>query len=67
MVPDVLGLTLNQAIHRLRERSLDLNVDGAGVVVHQSPEGGRLVPLNTSIKIELKRPSELGVVHDATP
>jgi cell division protein FtsI (penicillin-binding protein 3) len=67
VVPDVLGLTLNQAINRLRERSLDLTVDGAGVVVHQSPEGGRLVPLNTPIKIELKRPSELGGVHDATP
>ena len=67
VVPDVVGLTLNQAINRLRERSLDLSIDGAGVVVHQSPEGGRLVPLNTPIKIELKRPSELGVDDAATP
>ena len=67
VVPDVLGLTLNQAISQLRTRTLDLNVDGAGVVVHQSPEGGRLVPLNTAIKLELKRPSELGVDDAPTP
>ena len=67
VVPDVLGLTLNQAINQLRTRALDLNVDGAGVVVHQSPEGGRLVPLNTAIELELKRTSELGVEDAPTP
>ena len=67
MVPDVLGLTLNEAILKLRERSLDLKIDGAGIVVHQSPEAGRLVSHLTPIELELKRPSQIGVEHATTP
>ena len=67
VVPSLIGLTLSQAVGRARAKRLALNVDGSGIVTFQSPEAGRVVPLDTLIKIDLKRPAEFGDDDDSTP
>ena len=67
VVPNLIGFTLSQAMVRARAKKLRLNVTGSGVVTFQNPEAGRMVPLDSPIKIDLKRPDHFGDDHDSTP
>jgi beta-lactam-binding protein with PASTA domain len=42
-VPQVVGLTLREAIWQYKQRGLDVNFSGSGVVVKQTPPAGQKV------------------------
>ena len=67
VVPNLVGLTLSQALQKSRAKKLRMNVSGAGIVSFQTPEAGRLVPLDSPIQVDLKRPASYGETHDPTP
>ena len=56
VVPDVKGLSLPEALKRLKPYQLQVQVEGSGVVVSQSPKSGELSPKHEQIKLTLQRP-----------
>jgi beta-lactam-binding protein with PASTA domain len=52
VVPDVVGLTLREAVHRLHERGLNARVNGWGDVTTTTPAGG--TELNAGAVVTVK-------------
>ncbi len=50
-VPNVIGLSLREAINQLLLAQLRYNVEGTGYVIRQSIEGGGNVPVNSVCKL----------------
>ena len=56
VVPDVKGLSLPEALERLKSYQLQVQVEGSGVVISQLPKSGELSPKHERIKLTLQRP-----------
>jgi len=42
-VPNVMGLSIREALQQLAIRGIEVKVEGSGIVIHQTPEPGRKV------------------------
>lgn len=56
VVPDLRGLSLAEALKRLKPYGLQLKVVGSGVITSQKPESGELLPSHDHIEVTLERP-----------
>ena len=56
-VPDVTGLSMAQAGTLLRQRSLDMYMEGSGLAVKQEPAAGQYAPYNTVVHVTFELPS----------
>jgi stage V sporulation protein D (sporulation-specific penicillin-binding protein) len=45
MLPDLVGLTVREAMRRLNERAVTAHIEGSGVVARQDPAPGTRLPL----------------------
>ncbi len=56
-VPDVLGGSLAQAATLLRQRGLEMQIDGSGFAVRQEPAAGSYVGRGTIVRVEFEMPN----------
>jgi len=56
-VPDLSGLSLAEAASMLRQRGLEMEIDGSGFAVSQSPAAGDFVPPETVVKVTFVFPN----------
>jgi len=56
-VPDVSGLSMAQAATLLRQRSLDMYMEGSGFAIRQEPAAGQYAPMNTVVRVTFEMPS----------
>lgn len=56
VVPDLRGLSLSEALDRLKPYGMQVKVTGSGVITSQRPESGELLPSHDQIEITLERP-----------
>ena len=56
-VPDVIGQSIAQAGMLLRQRGLDMEIDGSGLAVKQQPAGGEFVTRDTVVRVSFDLPS----------
>ena len=52
VVPDVIGLSLREAVHRLHERGLNVRVRGWGTVSGTTPDGGTELTAGSIVAIK---------------
>ena len=52
-VPDLMGLTLEEAYSALKERGLNMRASSLGTVVSQSIEPGKQVEIGSVVEIKL--------------
>jgi hypothetical protein len=65
VVPDLSGLPLATAVHRVGELGLKLRVEGSGLVNRQEPRPGALLPPQGLLTIGLARPGRRSI--EGTP
>ena len=56
VVPDLRGLSLSEALKRLKPYGLKVKVTGSGIITAQVPESGELLPAHDQIELTLERP-----------
>ncbi len=56
-VPDVTGQSIAQAASVLRQRGLEMEIDGNGIARTQVPSQGEFVPEGTTVKVQFEMPS----------
>ena len=56
VVPDLRGLSLAEALTRLKPYGLKVKVAGSGIITAQVPESGELLPTHDQIELTLERP-----------
>jgi len=56
-VPDVLGQPLAQAASLLRQRGLEMQIDGSGFAVRQEPAAGEYAARGTVVKVHFDLPN----------
>jgi stage V sporulation protein D (sporulation-specific penicillin-binding protein) len=56
-VPDLSGLSLAEAAAVLRQRGLEMEIDGSGFAISQQPAAGDFVPPNTVVKVTFVFPN----------
>ena len=54
VVPDLAGYDLDSAIKILEKQGYKVSIDGAGYVVHQSPQGGTKLPKGGKVQLSLR-------------
>lgn len=55
-VPDLIGLPVRECAQALRERGLDMNAQGDGIAVRQSPAAGRYAPAGDTVTVAFEVP-----------
>ena len=55
-VPDVLGLSMAEAVRQLRARGFDMEIAGSGLAVRQSPAAGSYAPGGSTVKVTFELP-----------
>lgn len=60
VVPDLKGMNASQATSTLKEKNLNINIDGKGIVVLQDYMANEQVPEGTIINVTLKQASSGG-------
>lgn len=53
-VPDLKGMTLSQAKATLKERNLNIQISGSGIVISQDPIAGTSVEEGTLVSVSMK-------------
>ena len=56
-VPDVLGQSLAQAGTLLRQRGLEMQIEGSGLAVRQEPSAGEYAARGTVVKVRFEMPN----------
>ena len=56
-VPDVLGENLAQAATLLRQRGLEMQIDGTGLAVRQEPAAGEYAAWGSVVKVQFAMPN----------
>lgn len=56
-VPDVLGRSLAQAATLLRQRGLEMEINGSGFAVRQEPAAGEYAAMDTVVKVYFEMPN----------
>ena len=56
-VPDVLGHSLAQAATLLRQRGLEMQIDGSGLAIRQEPAAGAYAARGTIVKVTFDLPN----------
>ena len=56
-VPDVLGQSLAQAGTLLRQRGLEMQIEGSGLAVRQEPSAGEYIARGTVVKVRFEMPN----------
>lgn len=56
-IPDVLGQSIASAASLLRQRGLDMEIDGSGYAVAQEPEAGAFVMPDATVKVTFMLPN----------
>jgi len=56
-VPDILGQSIAQAATLLRQRGLDMEIEGTGFATRQEPAPDEYVPQGTVIKVSFEMPT----------
>lgn len=56
-VPDVSGQSIAQAASLLRQRGLDMEIDGTGFATRQDPAAGAFAPPDTVVKVNFEMPN----------
>lgn len=51
VVPNVVGMTLDEASLTMNQRGLRTEMDGHGIVTTQVPSGGSTVPASSSVRL----------------
>ena len=55
-VPEVKGLSMTEAARQLRARGFEMEIDGSGVAVRQTPAGGSYAPNGSTVKVTFELP-----------
>lgn len=53
-MPNLVGLTLREAIDQLREKDIRLQIKGAGVITKTWPQAGEEIPVSRKVHLELR-------------
>ena len=56
-VPDVAGLSIAQAASLLRQRGLDMTIEGTGFAVRQDPAAGQYAQQGDMVKVAFEMPN----------
>ena len=56
-VPDVIGENLAQAATLLRQRGLEMQIDGTGLAVRQEPAAGEYAAWGSVVKVQFAMPN----------
>jgi len=56
-VPDVLGQSIAQAATKLRQRGLEMEIDGSGVAIRQEPAAGEYAGIGSVVKVKFEMPN----------
>ena len=56
-MPDVLGRSLAQAATLLRQRGLEMEINGSGFAVRQEPAAGEYAAMDTVVKVYFEMPN----------
>ncbi len=56
-VPEVLGYSLAQAASLLRQRGLEMQIEGSGFAVRQEPAAGEYAAIGTVVKVQFETPN----------
>jgi len=56
-VPDVLGESLAQAATKLRQRGLEMQIEGSGFAVRQEPAAGEYAAQGSVVKVKFEMPN----------
>ena len=56
-VPDVAGMSIAQAAAMLRQRGLEMEIDGSGFCVRQQPAAGEFAAPDTVVKATFEMPN----------
>ncbi|MDD5897922.1 MAG: PASTA domain-containing protein, partial [Clostridia bacterium] len=56
-VPDVLGHSLAQAATLLRQRGMEMQIDGSGLAIRQEPAAGTYAARGTIVKVTFDLPN----------
>ena len=56
-VPDVQGLSLAQAATLIRQRGLEMQIEGSGFAVRQEPAAGEYIARGTIVKVNFEMPN----------
>ena len=57
-VPDVRGLSIVEAARLLRQRELEMEIQGSGIAVSQGPAAGEYVPRGQVVTVNFQMPNE---------
>jgi beta-lactam-binding protein with PASTA domain len=57
-VPDVRGLSMVEAARLLRQRELEMAIEGSGIAVSQAPAPGEYVPREQVVTVNFQMPNE---------
>ncbi len=57
-VPDVRGLSIVEAARLLRQRELEMEIQGSGIAVSQAPAPGEYVPRGQVVTVNFQMPNE---------
>lgn len=55
-VPDLIGLPVRECAQALREQGLEMNAQGDGIAVRQSPAAGRYAPAGDTVTVTFEVP-----------